>query len=183
MGDGCPELREAVCFAWHPSKGNVPPWAIPLQSSSAQCIYSSLPKAPLALLWLCLFSARIHKGELRTYQTISVVKRDLSAGRAAGISQVGVGVVDGESTQTWHSERDTAQLVWESRNAAMDPAGGSGSVSFWDGVWHWVQGAGNASAMGTPAGTGQYGSLLPKICSEACFWASPLPPSPLRRQE
>lgn len=76
--------------------GNVPPQAIPAQSSSVERIYSSFPKALLALLWFCLFSvpAGIQTGELCTYQSISVVKRDLSTGRAAGISQVGVGVVD-----------------------------------------------------------------------------------------
>lgn len=97
--------------------------------SAAECIYSSFPKALLALLWFCLFSvpAGIQMGELHTYQSISVVKCDLSAGCAAGISQVGVGVVDRESAQTWQGKKDTAEVVcwWskESRNVAMDTAG------------------------------------------------------------
>lgn len=161
--------------------GNVPPRAIPLQPSSVECIYSSFPKALLALLWFCLFlvPAGIQTGKLRTYQSISVVKRNLSAGCAAGISQVGVGVVDRESAQTWQGEKDAAEVVcwWrmESRNAAMDTTGGSGSVSFWGSGLHQGTGrqcTGNASAVGTPAGMGQYGSLLPatvlpKSCSGA----------------
>lgn len=72
-----------------------------------------LPKGPVRFaVALFVFSpCRYPKAELRTYQSISVVKRDLSAGRAAGISQVGVGVVDGESTQTWQGDRDTAEAV------------------------------------------------------------------------
>lgn len=72
-----------------------------------------LPKGPVRFaVALFVFSpCRYPKAELRTYQSISVVKRDLSAGRAAGISQVGVGVVDGESTETWQGDRDTAEAV------------------------------------------------------------------------
>lgn len=145
------------------------PRAIPLQSSAVERIYSSFPKALLALLWFCLFSvaAGIQMGELCTYQSISVVKRDLSAGCAAGISQVGVGVVDRESTQTWQGEKDTAEAVcWcrtESRNAATDTAGGSGSVSFWGSVRHWAH-SGCALAM-----PGPWGHLL--------LWDSTLPPA------
>lgn len=155
--------------------------AIPLQFSSVECIYSSFPKALLALLWFCLFSvpAGIQMGELRTYQSISVVKRDLSAGRTAGISQVGVGVVDRESAQTWQGEKDAAEVVcwWrtESRNAAMDTAGGSGSVSFWGSVRHRAQ-AGGALAMPRP-----WGHLL-VWDSTAPLSQPPSSPNPARKE-
>lgn len=80
-----------------------------------------LPKGPVGFaVALFVFSpCRYPKAEPRTYQSISVVKRDLSAGRAAGISQVGVGVVDGESTQTWQGDRDTAEAGSVGRTAGF----------------------------------------------------------------
>lgn len=157
------------------------PRAIPSQSSSVECIYSSFPKALLALLWFCLFSvpAGIQTGKLRTYQSISVVKRYLSAGRTAGISQVGVGVVDRESAQTWQGKKDAAEVVcwWrtESRNAAMDTTGGSGSVSFWGSVRHWAH-AGCVLAMPRP-----WGHLLVRD-STAPFSQPPSSPNPAQEE-
>lgn len=89
-----------------------------------------LPKGPVGFaVALFVFSpCRYPKAELRTYQSISVVKRDLSAGRAGGISQVGVGVVDGESTQTWQGDRDTAEAVRGEHRAGHSGGSGSGSV-------------------------------------------------------
>lgn len=49
-------------------------------------------------------------------------------------------MVDRESAQTWQGEKDAAEVVcwWrmESRKAATDTVGGSGSVSFWGSVRH-----------------------------------------------
>ena len=73
-------------------------------------------------------------------------------------------MVDRESAQTWQGEKEAAEVIcwWrtESRNVAMDTAGGSGSVSFQGSVRHRAH-TGVASAVGTAACRGQYGSPLP----------------------
>lgn len=56
----CWEMHVLISELSAPSKGDT--WrcasqAIPSHHSSVECIYSSFPRAPLALLWLCLFSA------------------------------------------------------------------------------------------------------------------------------
>lgn len=101
-----------------------------------------LPKGPVgfAVALFVFGPCRYPKAELRAYQSISVVKHDLSAGRAAGISQVGVGVVDGESTQTWQGDRDTAEAGSGGRTARGTARGGvralarsgSGALQRWE---------------------------------------------------
>lgn len=123
-----------------------------------------LPKGPVgfAVALFVFGPCRYPKAELRAYQSISVVKHDLSAGRAAGISQVGVGVVDGESTQTWQGDRDTAEAGSGGRTARGTARGG---FRLWLVLGAGPCSAGNTSAVGTSAGTGQNGGRA-------------LPPSP-----
>lgn len=124
LGHARPDLR-AVCS----EQGGSVQMCLPGNSLALQLggVYLFiLPKGPVGFaVALFVFSpCRYPKAELRTYQSISVVKHDLSAGRAAGISQVGVGVVDGESTQTWQGDRDTAEAVSGGRTARGTAGGG-----------------------------------------------------------
>lgn len=186
LGHARPDLR-AVCS----EQGGSVQMCLPGNSLALQLggVYLFiLPKGPVGFaVALFVFSpCRYPKAELRTYQSISVVKHDLSAGRAAGISQVGVGVVDGESTQTWQGDRDTAEAVSGGRTARGTAGGG------WFRLWLILGAgpgsAGNTSAVGTSAGTGQNCALPPSPSTgntEPAFQhALGLPPalSPWRRQ-
>lgn len=56
----CWDMHVPISELSAPSKGapsRCASQAIPLHCSSVERIYSSFPRAPLALLWLCLFSA------------------------------------------------------------------------------------------------------------------------------
>lgn len=111
LGDARPDLRAVSSEQGGYVQMCLPGNSLALQLGGVDLFI--LPKGPVGFaVALFVFSpCRYPKAEPRTYQSISVVKRDLSAGRAAGISQVGVGVVDGESTQTWQGDRDTAEAV------------------------------------------------------------------------
>lgn len=152
-------------------------WWLPRQSSCSLAWWSAfftLPKGPAGCA-AALFVCSLQWGELGAYQSVSIVKRDLAAAGAAGVSQVGVGVVDGESTQAWQGEQDTAEVVcwWRTESRRQ----GVQALSHFGAAWHWVQ-AGGELAMARPWGhllvRHSYGSQPPQTepgsCSWACSW-------------